>query len=548
MPYLSDDLSQKYARFPVFGGLNVYDAEDQVAEGEVTDSLNFLFEGKQARTRPGLVVPANGLPALAAGDKVLLAGSLPFFPALTASVGFVLAASGKLYKYTSDDPYNGLALATGSPGTAGYPVSYTTVNNKVLFGGQIGGAILQDWNPVTNVVAPLGTNSYGYVATLLSRALGANVISPGNITTQVGWSASGDETNWTTADSGNQNLTDATSGITGIGVINNVWVILEESGIHLGTATGVAPPVGPVFRFEKFTDVVGNWYAGLAAFTAEQCFFVGPDDVYMFDLRQITPIGQQIKDLLFTALSLSGHNVSSLGVLSGYYGFVTADRNPLVRTAANNPSPVKPRWRYHIAPAFNAISAQIGAAQTVSAVLPHFVYDVAEQKWSVLRYGTLPVGLVMPLDRLAIFDQSGNSGTNLYRWDEGVPCEDAASLTGPLGVIEDPEMDYHVSKTLIKYRNYGATEGISVTLTGERSDGTETSVTDNSQQFGTEPATERWKRQYCITDITGNLFQWRIDVPPGNKFAVNHVSLRYTEASEYKGMIPPWVAPTSQQG
>lgn len=515
-------LGHQWLKQPILGGINSYDSEDSLQPGQVTDSSNYLFMGQECRTRPGVI---------AAGTAVTNMTGRVFFAAsyLNNKVTLILTEDGNVWEAGGVGAPTSVASVTGPAfGTLFQnPVSTDSVNGAVLFSTSNSAGMFR-WVPGAGTYTRMNAASaYSFVAGHFSRAIGAfsNQAVTFAASNTFGWSATGDETNWTTLDSGSLVLNDSADFITGLGVINNVVVLLRYKGIHIATLTGTAPPAGPVYRAESFIRYgTGCAYPGTAAFYDNRCFFVGSDDVYTFDLQSVTPIGRNIKDRLLPVLN---------GLIEGnvpvnYYSFISLDTT--IATQASAPSTAKPRFRYHLVPA----TGILGRFGLPVANLPHFMYDPQEDKWAVHNYLT-PMAFGYDSLYPVLFD--GASPSRFYQWDENLPQEAGAYLTGPDVTIEDSERNYLVERSMLRSRDNGKTE-IAVTV-GAVQDGTNSFVsTTDRQVVGTPEADGRWKRQYFNHRVRGQDFQWRIDVPPGIAHATNYLSLRYVPADEFKGSIP----------
>jgi hypothetical protein len=529
-------------------------SEDVLNPGQVVDASNFLFERGVARTRPGVVrTRINGVSGVTIlyGCYYLRVSKITTGP----GVGILLNSDGSVYRFFAGNSYGApntnLITTTVLTGPAIIPnhLSNSVGIDSVSFNGIIiftdGGASLYRWDPAGNAYTAIaGVNGYCYLTTISSRVVAGYKGGAGTNPLSIAWSASGDETNWTTLDSGNLVLQDASDAITGTGSINNVVVALRYTGIHLGTQTGVAPPVGPVFRFDPFVrEGVGCYFPGTAAFTDDTGFFVGLSDVYMYDLQKITPIGRDIREKLFRYLR---QRLTDFNYDVSYIGFISIDSQdrPYYDTSSNKGGVLPgrltehPRYRYHLVPAQNLQGNAFITAYPSGIQLPHFCYDPFEEKWSTHDYA-FPIGSGFDIQGPVLVDtaKGASAATQpaVYPWDDNIVQESGAWLLGAVHTIEELEMNYKISQALLKYRDYGDSQGVKVTITVTRQD-----VSDGAsdvQIVGTPQATLKWMRQYFNFNVVGQLIQWRIDVDPNIQFETNYLSIRYTPAGEFKQIV-----------
>ncbi len=487
-------------RYEMFGGVNSADAENQIGDNEVVDAVNFLFEREECFTRPGLSAPSalsiSGNGVFAKSTRLNANGSL---------VTLLISSNGHLFRLTPG--YSVVDLGAITTGATDFH-NIAAVNNVMLVGNTPNGLVRVD--PATNGVTTIATAKFRYVRSLLSRAVGAYDTTASFGSIKVGWTVAGDETTWTgaTNGSGSAILSDAPDEITGCETIKNVWVILRRGGIHLGYQTGLG---FPAFRFEQYQrDGAGCNFPSTVACEDNMIFFCSNDDVFTFDLQGgLQRIGGKIRYELF--------NYLDNGVL--FRGFMS-------RSTSSTTLARRPRLRYNLFP--------------TQAGYTHFSYDLDEKKWSRHQYNATSLNASSAFyyiqnnnfESPAIFDSAGN----IYTWDNGLNCESAAYMLGKMFDVQPLEKDYRVNRILLKHRNMGETDGITLGVSASLNN-VRTWKTD-VQNIGTQEADFAWMRTWFNIDSVGNDFQVRIDVPPNTPFSTNYLSMQLSEAGEYKGARP----------
>lgn len=487
------------------GGVNYADSEDTIGDTEVANASNFLFENGMALTRPGLSsVTTTNISHTAAFAKGLAALQL----------NLVIDSSGLLWKVTPAGVGTQITGA-GTSFAAGVNPMVDIVNNVVLIGGNSGGLI--QWNPsgTTYTVLTPGAQ-YRYVAGQLARAVAAYGIT-GSVNDPItfAYSVPGDQTTWTgsTNGSGLIVLSDAPDVITGLGVMHNIVVLPRATGFHLAYYTG---QFAPTFQIQTYTrDGVGAPYPSTISFRNNLMFFVGPDDVYVFDLTNVTSIGRNIRNKLFALLN-SGSNI---------IGFTTYHMK-------NSVGQYLPCLRYHL--------VALGSNTT------HFCYNFEAKTWSVHSYAIgvseWPfdfVGASLPIGQDNGFSLADNSvPAKIYYWDAAVACEQPSSVTSKLFYVgNDPTTDYTLQRMLLSNRDLGGT-GVTITATARLA--TNPVSFNNAQAgglFNTGYLIRTWFDMMVdgVATGVGQGYQTTVNIPANKAFAFNYLLMRLTEAGEYRG-------------
>lgn len=495
------------------GGVNSEDSEDLLDRGEVQDARNLLFERRQARTRPAMRDQ---------GTNVTPAGAL--LDVISMNITGTSRTTGRAF-ILHNNPQQIMLLDTGGD-LAGAAIVFGNLGSgpNVFFGESVNGVALLGNNPGGLVRWVLGAGAYTIIATapfryvtgLLSRAVAAFDISGAAGGPQtIGWSVPGDETTWTGATNGSGRviLSNINDVITGIFNLHNVIVAPREFGFTLGYPTGLA---FPAFRFESWSSSIpGCVYPKTAAVHNNTLYYVGQDDIYTFDLQNITPIGYKVRSSLLSKLRA--------GNISSYVGFITY-----------NTQGGRPRPQYHLFPSANDV---------------HYVYDIRDGVWSLHDYAAGIAATKSPAFSFA--DGSGSFGVgspavsflstvaspnHLYQWDDSQPCERDAYIKLPDIVVGADDIDYTLERLLIRCRDYGAATVANVVITAKQGNAVST-LTKNNVPIGSALADGSWLRSWVDGQLVGNDFTIKITFPSTNatRAAINRVRGQFGTAAIYRG-------------
>ncbi len=502
-------MATDFLRWRPLAGLNREDSEDSIAETEVRDSKNFLYEYNECQTRPG--VAAETIAPLASAivyGNTLRVNDKPYT--------FVIAADNKLYRIDYDATFTNAVPATivissvtpvsteitpsGGAAAWGDPKFHNSIsfNGVIIIGNATGGGIR--WDPATSVYTIITDAKFRYFTAHLSRLVGGYdtngtaLVGPRT----VGYSKVGDETVWTGGfGAGTTLLSDSNDEITGMDTLHNVVTVCRRTGFHLGFSTGVSTPP---FRFEKWSENgPGLYFPATKAVENNVMYFAGRDNIYTFDLDKVTAVGTKIrKDLSADLLNSSVQ----------YRGFVS-------RAAKGNTL----RTRYNL----------VGLA----ADKFHYALDTENGSWSKHLYGFTPGSA---WNRIKSNTEEGpnlcdSAGTShFYTWDSALACETAAFIDSGTWQFGDMEKDYTVNRLIVRSRDNGAITP-TLTLNAILND---TAVTANvSPTTGTVGADGKWKREWFDLQLVGQEFQLRLAVT--GKYSVNLISEKVAEAGDFRG-------------
>lgn len=144
------------------------------------------------------------------------------------------------------------------------------------------------------------------------RLLLGNTLESGNdYRHRVRWNALDLITDWTGTGSGFVDLDDNPDFVTWIEVLSNLIVVLKERRIVLGTRTGQA---SPAYTFSDRVGSVGTRCGYSVVNLGQEIVYVGPDNIYAFDVNNNKPVGDYIRNAFFDTM-----NPVYMDQIYGYY-------------------------------------------------------------------------------------------------------------------------------------------------------------------------------------------------------------------------------------
>jgi hypothetical protein len=182
----------------------------------------------------------------------------------------------------------------------GSPIPYTTLsfaNKAFLFSsGACSGIFKWDGNEAHTPAIIAGSPASRILGEMNAHVVGFNTNEGGQVAPQrVHWSGAGDETDWTSFSSGQTDLFNSLGPITGFITLWQTGFIFQTLGVSIMSPTGNSQQP---FIFGKFAGKNrGLIYPHtLDTMDNQVAFFLGNDDVYMFDGTNFSPIGSMPLD------------------------------------------------------------------------------------------------------------------------------------------------------------------------------------------------------------------------------------------------------------
>lgn len=482
------------------GGVNLEQPSILIGDTQVQDSLNFLYENGTAITRPGLELKVQNIGHNSRYIRGYdLDGAVPY--------GISLSDDDKIYRYPTGIEITGAGVAFGSSQHHNSEVA----NGAILIGNNPGG-IIRHVPLVGFAYTVIADAPYRYVTGHLSRAVGANRIEAGSEEPrEVGWSVTGDETDWTGVGSGSVNLSDRSDDITGIRVIDNVLVILCRHGFVLGYPTGSSQP--PFSFRNTVRRGSGCPYPSTVLEYDNAVYFVGYRDVYAFTLQDgAVPIGTNIRKLLLRHIA-EGINYQAL-IQEG--------------TTESDLVHYEPRYRYHLAPTN-------GGPGT-----PHFVYDLKEQTWSIHRYDiSISAAFAFPLSGIA-WTLGFAENEKVYEWvqDNTLEAGQEATLKSKTFMFPEASRDFKLNKLLLLWRmlKEGTSElSATVKVATTRNYKSENEIRVFNPSELASPS--KWFTSMMVLRSSGQLMEFTFTHGAGYKFELAKASVYATELGKSRAGV-----------
>jgi len=265
-----------------FGGIQSELPQHVLGNLGFYDCRNIMFRSARADVRPGYT------PLASIGESILAIAD--FFTVAGNRVQCVITPT-KIKVWQS-----GTRTWSDVTGTlAGAPprlFGWTVVNHKLLFSNGIDK--VQLWDGITDTFAAASANAVParYLAEIGTHLVVADTIEGGRCHQRTRWTRSGDPTDWTSYSAGVHDELGDLGPITGLCRISQIGYQFHWRGIVQIVPTGVA--LRP-FDFRAITqNNRGNTAPySLAVFGEQAAFYVGKDDIYMFDGTNSVPIGSR---------------------------------------------------------------------------------------------------------------------------------------------------------------------------------------------------------------------------------------------------------------
>ncbi len=347
-------------------------------------------------------------------------------------------------------------------------------------------------------------DSWYHLVGHLSRLFVAFKNSGSNGEFKVGWTVSGTNDDFTNFGSGEVTLTDSYDFVCGLFVIRNQVVIARNGGFTLANLTGQADPAYTLETFTKESQISPKYYTTIAS-DGLVCFFVGDDDVYTFNLSQITPIGQPIAKQLLDNIALVPY------------------RGVVLRSAGRDRRRV-----YCLSP--------------MEGTSPVYVYDIKSQTWTTLHFdeaifggiwdlGTESVSADHPFAWMPAFLDT-EKGLNIML--KTVDVEKAPTITFGPSQVGDIKNDYRPMNNYLSVFVEGPGGLIQLDVTcrrGVNNDLVQSSYIEPAiPQVNGEPP----QRVVFKLDQVGQYFIYKFTFPAGNTIRFDEFDVEYAHAGELR--------------
>jgi len=311
-----------------FGGIQSELPTEMIAQlGGFSDALNIMFRLGKARVRPAFISYGGGtgippVPNLVIWSNPLLAatawdaapagatwanadsywagltepwiGIFDFFTAQDERVQ-VANTPTQMYYYVGGEwnrlfgPQNGISTSVMSYAVVGQKLYFSQGIDPIwMWDGAAVGPVPAYVNQANNLLNAPAAN---YLFELGNHLVACNLITQGSHAYQrIQWSGAGDGQDWTSFDSGQDDLYNDLGPITGCIKLFQYGFIFQQAGINQLSLTGnAAAPfdIQPLSARSKGLVIPRS----LAANGESTCYYVGQDNVNSFDGTTSVPIG-----------------------------------------------------------------------------------------------------------------------------------------------------------------------------------------------------------------------------------------------------------------
>ena len=214
----------------------------------------------------------------------------------------------KIETITDDDSIVLLDAYTGATGSGNYTIrkqyavpdgerwSWAVVNDYVYFanGGDYvqvytGSGMATNLNTTTAIKAR-------YITEYANRLIMADYGST-RAANKLAWSKEGDPSDWTDTTAGSTTFLQSDDYITGLGKVGGSLVVYQHDSMIFGQRTGIATAPISFGRVKRGVGCVAPY--SIVDVRGTNAFF-GHDDVYIIDGESPYPIGEKIRDKLFS--------------------------------------------------------------------------------------------------------------------------------------------------------------------------------------------------------------------------------------------------------
>jgi len=493
------------------GGLKMQQDTISIPPNYCTVDDNWSFYENEVIKRPGL----TAINASAIGSSSTHIMGAYRFKLEDATTYQMACTSAKIYSI-----HSGVATdESDSDFTGGDTDLFTfcTANDEMIATNGIDN--IRRWNGVTATVTSISGSSAPsaakYVESYVDRIFAARTTESSVIYhRRLRWSNNASNILWNGTSAGFTDLNDTPGWITGLRKLKEALIVYKDDSIVVGVPTGIAS--APV-SFNQKASVHGCISGQTIADFGDVHIYLGRDNVYMFDLVESVPIGDDIRDELFST--------SDFEQLQYAHAQIKDDRREywLWVTPTGGTTPTRAwcynwknrAWSRHTYPTGIICSGQYAISDTIT--IDDLSGTIDEQGW---RFNDRTTLAATPF--LAI----GAANGMLYYINTAVTSDDGATITASL---ETPDIDFGrpgymttVTRASVIVHNVGSTNlKLAYSMDGGSSF-TETTATYT-------PGVSRYS--YAIFDIIGTAenFRFRIKHDQSAGCAWNTLIIDYIE-------------------
>jgi hypothetical protein len=524
-PQLRSNEMQSFSYRGPFGGYQSELPPDDIEDLGFLDTENMMFRKGVATPRP----PANALPTIpppTGGGTEPLLGVADFFNAQGTRQQVVITPTRLLQWDPNTTSWNVLTGTLTGGGAQIY--TWTVVNNTLCF--DQGTDVVQIWDGIGSTFGPAAVTAVAgkYVFELGKHLLVMNTIEqPGSVKAEqrVHWTGAGDPTDWTSFDSGQDDLLNDLGPITGGIKLFQYGYIFQQLGITLVqlTGNGLAP-----FYFSPLSNHAKGCIApySISAF-GDNAAYVGKDDIYIFDGTQSYPIGSAPVDgrrrsgarrAIFSELinadlsQVFGYLSSSINGndFDAYWLFIPGGSTWVYHFAENN-------WTRFVWPDTPSIAGTFNAGGGIR--IEDLVGTIAQQTWVI---GDLTNA--NPLDQMFL----GYTDMIPNVIDFTGTCESVALLKSGQSVFRDRRHAKTVKQFVFTYVDNGS---ITIDFLVSNEDGQTVNKT-----ITVGNGSGQVKKFYFSVGISGQFITWQATIQPGTISSIAEIMPLYDTGGDFRGV------------
>ena len=559
MALVNDTKNGELPEFPItgpFGGIQSEVPPESIEKYGFADSLNMIFHHGRVRVRPifdssqvarqPMLVRIQDLVGQISDQNWTFedgptgvdteiwepwAGMYSFFNSLGNRIQVAVTAS-RVFMYTS----GGWTLIPGVVSeNLGFPVSFACIGDILCFSG--GAAKVKIWDGVSPTFEDASTDAVPakYLFEFGNHLIAMNTLESGQRAFQrVRWTGAGDPTDWTSFNAGQTDLLNDLGPINGGLKLLQYGYIFQQDGIVQMELTGVGTSpfyFQPVGARSKGLKVPRS----LCANGEMQAYYIGSDNVYMFDGSSSHPVGDFPIDAR-TRIGARSRIFADLALSSpdDVFGFVTTSVNGVPFNAYWVVIPGVTIWVFNIDDSTwtrwtvgNTPCSAASFTQNSQVLIKDLIGTIAQQQWTpaTLKNNN-------PFDSVVLGFSNGYCGVfDFTGWSE-MPW---MLQTGQME-YGDPRHVHSTKKVMLSYKDNGAAP---ITLemeneSGDTSVGALTSDESGNQQPIVLPGNNSGKQRKAVVDIDmpGNLLTLKISGDAGVRLELSRISPVFSQGGE----------------
>lgn len=291
---MAEDLKKAVQIRNLVGGMNLEVPRSELRPNESPNIVNFRFLKGALRQRHGYSQLGLDVDGAVIGIGELVKND----QTRTA----VVATTDKVYKLSGGE----WAEIPAKPGTSysgsdDVPVRMVVAQDQMVIAN--GADPLVSWDGVASEFSLLSSDAPAarFMVNFAGRLVVLDTFESGTrYPWRLRWTAREDIDDWTSTGSGYEDLSDTPQRGAGLVATKNALAIFKERTILTASQTGNA--YAP-FNFQTKVEGVGAMLVNSPVFTDGGVFFVGHEDVYMYDFGTVRPVGGKVRHAILDSIN-----------------------------------------------------------------------------------------------------------------------------------------------------------------------------------------------------------------------------------------------------